>query len=173
MLVVLLELQLSTLMKVCPIASTRRWIKTVVLGLNLCPWAREAKIVVASDPVATSVREMPLVESSTLLVLEHMDFQEYLGVAADVDEAIDSHGYRGILQLATFHPEYDYGYDEVENFTNRSPFPLLHLLKEEDVSRAAQTDTEVVWRRNIATCHRIGIAELRRKLQDCYVCDTP
>ena len=107
------------------------------------------------------------------------DFAAYLAIADAVDGAIDDLGYRGVVQLATFHPAYEFGdaEDGAGHWTNRSPFPVLHLLREDDVARAlagrdepdADAAAEAVWRRNVAVVSEVGEAAMRARVAACAV----
>ena len=163
------------------VARTRRWIERAVIGLDLCPFARlphdagsigyvvsgartddelvrdlerEALRLVASDP-----NEL----ETTLLIHPHaladfLEYNDFLDVAEALLEALDL---ADEIQIASFHPHYrfaDTAADAIENFTNRSPFPMLHLLRCSSVERAiaAFGDTERIYTANIATLRRIG-----------------
>ena len=88
-----------------------------------------------------------------------------------MDDAIDAAGHRGAIQLATFHPEYQFGDaapDAASHWTNRSPFPVLHLLREADVERALESkDGHDVWRRNVAAVEALGAENMERRVRDC------
>lgn len=158
------------------ILATKTWIETVVIGLNLCPFARRPfdggtiRYAVSAaidtgtlkDDFIRELRllvETPITEiETTLLIHAHLlqdfaDYNDFLGVA---DDAIEQLGLRGIVQLASFHPQYQFAGtspNAMENYTNRSPYPMLHLLREESISRVAN-DREFldsIPKRNIAT----------------------
>ena len=101
------------------------------------------------------------------------DFETFLDLAAAVDDAIDARGYRGAIQLATFHPDYRFGDAPAESsshWTNRSPFPVLHLLREDDVERALEArDGDDVWRRNVDVVEEIGGDGMRARRDACFV----
>jgi uncharacterized protein len=163
------------------IASTRRWLEKSVIGLNLCPFAEnpyradrvrffvsgkesaaglledlrsELLGLNAADP---SLRETSLVIHPAVLndFLEYNDFLEVCdALLVDLDLS-------GVLQVASFHPRYqfaDTGPEDIENYTNRSPYPMLHLLREASVERAiaAAGDTEEIYRKNIRTLRALG-----------------
>lgn len=173
------------------IASTRRWIERAVIGLNLCPFARapfvqqRIRFVVsaARDPHALLDdlrRELlalhaadPMACETTLLIHPHvlgdfLDFNDFLDVA---DEALRGLDLEGDLQVASFHPDYrfaDTADDAVENCTNRSPYPTLHLLRESSVDAAVESgiDTDAIYERNIATLQKLGSAGWRALWKD-------
>jgi hypothetical protein len=163
------------------IAATHHWLEEAVIGLNLCPFARtvyvkrqirwvESTARDALDLREDLVRELqflvaadPETVNTTLLIHPHAlnDFLEYNDFLDVVDAAIEEHGLVGILQVASFHPAYHFegtAPDGVENFTNRSPHPMLHLLREDSISRAIATfpDAATIYERNVATLRRLG-----------------
>lgn len=168
----------------CPVQSTRKWIRDVVVGLNLCPWAGaplqhgDLRIVesAAEDALACAQREFDAVaatENATVAIAinDACAFEDYLDIVDAVDDAIDKAGHRGAIQLATFHPDYQFGdapEDAASHWTNRSPFPVLHLLREADVERALESkDGHDVWRRNVAAVEAIGAENMERRVRDC------
>jgi len=168
----------------CPVQSTRKWIRDVVVGLNLCPWAGaplqhgDLRIVecAAADALACAQREFDAVaatENATVAIAisDACAFEDYLDLVDAVDDAIDKAGHRGAIQLATFHPDYQFGdapEDAASHWTNRSPFPVLHLLREADVERALESrDGDDVWKRNVAAVEAIGAENMERRVRDC------
>ncbi len=165
------------------VAATRRWLERAVIGLNLCPFARapylknRVRIVVspARDEEALlldlceelqrlAVTDEDDVET-TLLVHPHvlddfLAFNDFLDVA---DTALQEMKLEGELQIASFHPDYEFAdapLGDVANFTNRSPFPTLHLLRESSIERAVEAvdDTDAIYERNIARLREMGVA---------------
>ena len=171
------------------IAQTQAWIRHAVIGLNLCPFARAVQVknqircVVSEathidDLMAQLCAEMHfLVEAdpekiqTTLLVhpqvlTDFLDFNDFLELA---DAALEELNYDGVLQVASFHPRFQFDgteADDVTNGTNRAPYPTLHLLREDSVERAvaAFPNAEALFETNIATLERLG-AEGWVKLQ--------
>ncbi|MBY0269048.1 MAG: DUF1415 domain-containing protein [Burkholderiales bacterium] len=163
------------------IAATRNWLEKAVIGLNLCPFARA---VYAADRIryvvsnATSieallevlVKELELLAETdenktetTLLIHPQVlgDFLEYNDFLEMADQLVEELDLDGVLQVASFHPQYQFAEtepDDVENCTNRSPYPTLHLLRESSVERAvaAHPDTEQIYRDNIRTLRQLG-----------------
>ena len=173
------------------IAATRRWLELAVIGLNLCPFARAAaertryRVSAARSPQAlqtdlidelrTLAGAPPAQIETTLLIhpwalLDFFAFNDFL---AQADEVVEELGLTGVVQIASFHPRYQFagsGPDDVENCTNRSPFPMLHLLRKASIERAlaAFTDPSSIYQHNIETMRRFGAAswdDLRRQFE--------
>ena len=169
-----------------PIAATRLWLERAVIGLNLCPFAKavHAKAQVrwvlgeADTPEALLetlgaelllLRDAPPEEVDTTLIVHPRvlgDFLDYNDFLEEADALVAELGLEGVLQVASFHPHYQFAGshpDDVENFTNRSPYPTLHLLREDSVSRAvaAFPDPDAIVDRNIDTLRRLGPAGWR------------
>ncbi len=175
------------------IDDTRRWVSSLVIGLNLCPFARRVfeagKIrYVVSEAVeegalaedltgelrwlascpATSVETTLLIHPRALP--DFLDYNEFLGVG---ERLVGDLGLQGIIQIASFHPGYQFaGTDPgaVENYTNRSPYPMLHLLREASITAVAADADELlaIPRRNAETLRRLGrekILEILRRVQ--------
>lgn len=164
------------------IADTTRWLERAVIGLNLCPFAKavhvkgQIRYVVsaATTPEALAEdlqRELEfLAEASaelvdtTLLIhpqvlADFLDFNDFLDVA---DGIVDELELDGILQVASFHPQFQFEGtepDDITNFTNRAPFPTLHLLREDSVERAvaAFPDELAIAETNIGTLEKLGL----------------
>ncbi|MDP1645121.1 MAG: DUF1415 domain-containing protein [Thiobacillus sp.] len=164
------------------IAATRQWLEKAVIGLNLCPFAkavyvknqvryvvshaphldglledldRELDFLAAADPEAV---DTTLLIHPTLLP-DFLDFNDFLQLA---EAAVEEHGLQGVIQLASFHPQFqfaDTAPDDIGNYTNRAPFPTLHLLREASIERAvaAFPEAETIYERNIGTLQRLGI----------------
>ena len=173
-----------------PVAVTRRWLERAVIGLNLCPFA---KAVVAKEQVrfvlsdATTpeallaelgeellrLRDTPAEQIDTTLLIHPQvlgDFLDYNDFLDDADALVEALALDGVLQVASFHPHYQFagnGPDDVENFTNRSPYPTLHLLREDSVSRAvdAYPDPDAIIERNVATLRALGVDGWRKLLE--------
>ena len=158
-----------------------------VIGLNLCPFAES---VYRGDRVRFRVSEQrsaaalleelraelvylnaadPLSCETTLLIHPWVlvDFIEYNDFLDVCETTIRELGLEGELQVASFHPQYQFAGtqpEDIENYTNRSPYPMLHLLRESSVERAiaAVPDTDEIYRRNIRTLRDLGHAGWRR-----------
>lgn len=174
-----------------PIADTRRWLERAVIGLNLCPFA---KAVHAKDQVryvlseATTpealleqlgeelllLRDTPAEQVDTTLIVHPgvlQDFLDYNDFLALADDLVAQLGLEGELQVASFHPQYQFAGsepDDIANFTNRAPHPTLHLLREASVERAvaAYPDPDVIVDRNIDTLRNLGRAGWDRLFLD-------
>ena len=169
------------------LAATTRWIERAVVGLNLCPFARaphaqgklRLRVSHARDTDALlddlcgelqSLNALTPDECETGLLIhpfvlnDFLDYNDFLDVA---DAAVQTLGLEGEWQVAGFHPQYrfaDTEPDAIENYSNRSPYPMLHLLREESVERAvaAFPDAGNLPNRNIETLRRIGHDGWRR-----------
>jgi len=164
------------------IADTVRWLEKAVIGLNLCPFAKSVHVkgqihyVVSQATDAEGValdlhRELEaLAESSpekrdtTLLILPHalqdfLDFNDFIGL---VDDLVDELDLCGILQVASFHPLFQFegtDVDDVTNCTNRAPYPTLHLLREDSIDSAVEAfpEAEMIYERNMQVLEEMGI----------------
>ncbi|RJG04042.1 DUF1415 domain-containing protein [Noviherbaspirillum sedimenti] len=165
------------------VAATRNWVDKAVIGLNLCPFAKAVQVkqlirYVASPATSPEqlaeelARELLLLQAAapeeidtTLLIhpgvlTDFYDYNDFLRLADDI--LIDL-GLEGELQIASFHPDYqfaDAAPDAIENHTNRSPYPTLHLLRESslDAAVAAFPDAADIFEKNIETLRRLGPA---------------
>jgi hypothetical protein len=164
--------------------ATREWIEKAVIGLNLCPFARavyvkdQVRVVVSTarhlDAFLDDLdRELDLLVNTpaeqidtTLLVHPTLfpDFEVFNDFLNVVDDVVAEHELDGVIQVVPFHPQFQFEGttpDDVTNCTNRSPFPTLHLLREESVERAVATeggDAEAIVDRNLATLRQLGLA---------------
>ena len=168
------------------IIATRVWLEKAVIGLNLCPFAkavylknqvrfvvssalhldglledldRELDFLAAADPEEV---DTTLLIHPTLLP-DFLDFNDFLQIA---EAAVDEHELEGIIQIASFHPQFqfaDTAPDDMQNYTNRAPYPTLHLLRETSIDRAvaAFPEAETIYQRNIATLEKLGSAGWR------------
>ncbi|WP_305805843.1 DUF1415 domain-containing protein [Stenotrophomonas sp. YIM B06876] len=172
-----------------PIALTRRWVEKAVIGLNLCPFAKAVYVkdqvrFVLSDATTPEalleelaeelvlLRDTPAAQIDTTLIVHPdvlTDFLDYNDFLENADAAVEALDLQGILQVASFHPDYQFAgaaADDVSNYTNRSPYPTLHLLREDSVERAvaAFPDPDVIVERNIETLDRLGVDGWNRLL---------
>ena len=160
----------------------RRWLERAVIGLNLCPFAKGVHVkgqihwAISAAHDAASLRDDlraelqalaaadPQVRDTTLLVApdvltDFLDFNDFLGAADDVLEDL---GLAGTLQIASFHPDFQFAgtrADDISNATNQAPYPTLHLIREESIDRAvaAFPEAESIYEANIATLQRLGV----------------
>jgi uncharacterized protein len=163
------------------ITETRAWVERAVIGLNLCPFAKavqvkgqvryvvcasaepEALLSALIDELHALANCEPSETDTTLLIhpaalTDFLDFNDFLAV---VDDTLDDLGYAGTLQVASFHPQFqfaDTGINDVSNATNRSPYPTLHILREASIDRAvaAFPDPEAIFEANIQTLEKLG-----------------
>jgi hypothetical protein len=163
------------------LSQTRHWLEAAVIGLNLCPFAKavyvknQVRLVVsharhADDLLEELDRELDLLVATpaeqidtTLLIHptlfeDFLDFNDFLEIAEDV---VDEHDLSGVVQLASFHPGFQFDGtepDDMGNFSNRAPFSILHLLREESVERAVASfpQAETIFEQNIATLEKLG-----------------
>jgi hypothetical protein len=169
------------------VKATRDWLEKAVIGLNLCPFAKSVHLhdrirycVSAATSQAQLLEDLmaelraldsadPAQCETTLLIHPRVlaEFLDYNAFLAQADDAVRELGLEGVLQVASFHPRYqfaDAGADDIENYTNRSPYPMLHLLREASVERVVTTypDTTDIYRKNIATLRALGHEGWRR-----------
>lgn len=163
------------------VAATRHWLTRAVIGLNLCPFAKSVHVkeqirYVVSDATETGALleeledELRLLADTdatrvdtTLLIVPRMlrDFDDYNDFLYFADRLVQSLRLDGVLQIASFHPDYrfaDADGNDIENYTNRSPYPILHLLREDSIARAVQAvpDAADIYERNQQTLRRLG-----------------
>lgn len=162
------------------IEATQYWLDKAVIGLNLCPFAKSVYVRKQIRYAVSSARdaealyhdllielqqlnETPPKELDTTLLIhpwvlnDFLDYNDFLEVA---ETAIGELGLAGEVQIASFHPEYQFAdvpADDISNFTNRSPFPILHLLREASIDRAvtAFPDASAIFEENIETMHQL------------------
>lgn len=164
------------------ITSTQDWLEKAVIGLNLCPFAKAVHVKqqiryfvsLATTPeelLQDLIRELEVLAEAnaekietTLLIhpyalTDFLDYNEFLDIA---DAALEDLDLDGILQVASFHPDYQFAdtqADDIENFTNRSPFATLHLLREESIDKAVQAFPEAddIYEKNMQTLRELGL----------------
>jgi uncharacterized protein len=173
------------------IKATRVWLENIVIGLNLCPFAKavhvknQIRFVVSrarnTDALLEELeRELnvlaqadPAQIDTTLLIhpdvlTDFLDYNDFLDVCDSVVEELELDG---VIQVASFHPRYQFAdtdSNDVGNFTNRSPYPTLHLLREESVTRAVETfpDVDNIYEKNIATLRKLGSESIEKLLSE-------
>ncbi|OVZ60702.1 hypothetical protein CDO44_08230 [Pigmentiphaga sp. NML080357] len=163
------------------IDATRAWLEKAVIGLNLCPFAKavhvkgQIRYVVsqAHDPDALledlaealrSLAQSDPEQVDTLLLIHPWtlaDFHAYNDFLDEADAAVEALGLAGEIQVASFHPDYQFADtepDDIENYSNRSPYPTLHLLREASVDRAVEAfpEAERIYEQNIETLRALG-----------------
>lgn len=173
------------------IQQTRTWLKTVVINHAICPFAKreyERNSIRYCVAEATSVEECLsiLLEEcrylctnpdceTTLLILAHgfNDFDTFLTLIDFAEALLYQQGYEGVYQLASLHPDYRFANvprDDPANYTNRSPYPTLHLLREASIESVLKNhpDPASIPDRNIAYTRQLGIAAVQKLLADCF-----
>lgn len=163
------------------LADTRRWLDRAVINLNLCPFAKAVQVRGQIHYTGTDTRDLGALQElllaeadaltaldaserdTTLLVITGClgDFLDFNDFAGDVEDELAARGFEGVLQLATFHPDFQFGdaeADDITNATNRAPWPTLHLLREASMDRAVEAfpDAEEIFGRNIETLEKLG-----------------
>ncbi|WP_250452375.1 DUF1415 domain-containing protein [Caballeronia sp. ATUFL_M2_KS44] len=163
------------------IAATQHWLTRAVIGLNLCPFAKsvhvkgqiryavsdarnvEDVVVELADELRLLHESDPEVIDTTLFITPHAfpDFTDYNDALFFADRLLNDLGLAGDLQIASFHPQYRFDGtepDDIDNYTNRAPFPIFHLIREASIDRAvaAFPDAADIYERNIATLRRLG-----------------
>lgn len=173
------------------IQATRSWVENVVIDLNLCPFARRELVnnrvrfavteAQTEDALLSELQQelMALVDDdsieTTLLIHPGVlqDFNDYNDFLAMADGLVDLLELEGVIQIASFHPHYQFAgtaEDAAENYTNRSPWPMLHLLREASLERAidAYPDTDAIPQRNIERVEALGQAAMKSLLAACH-----
>nr|WP_150561353.1 DUF1415 domain-containing protein [Pandoraea bronchicola] len=165
------------------IAATRHWLTRAVIGLNLCPFAKAVHVKDQIRYVVSAARDRegalldlerelqwlaeadPQTIDTTLLILPHalLDFHEYNDTLFFAERMLRQLHLEGELQIASFHPDYQFegtDPDDAENYTNRSPYPILHLLRESSIDRAVEAfpEAETIFARNEALMRKMGAA---------------
>ena len=171
---------------------TRCWVERVVVGLNLCPFAAapmqggRIRYVHCDAESVEAIYRALLTEMETLIGLPESEaetslfvvpsgleaFATYLDLLEVAEAALPAAGLEGILQLASFHPDYCFegaGEEDPANYTNRSPHPMFHLIREAPLARALERypNPEVIPDRNIARLRALGLTAMKEKLAAC------
>lgn len=173
------------------ITETINWIKSVVVGCNFCPFAAQAllrksvRYVVLPDATVEGTLETFLKEihfldqteeiETTFIIFpnSYTDFEEYLGLVELAEDFASDQGYDGVYQVASFHPDYlfaDSDEDDPANYTNRSIYPMLHLLREDSITDALENypDPEGIPERNIAFAKSKGLEHMKFLREACF-----
>jgi uncharacterized protein len=146
------------------IADTQRWLERAVIGLNLCPFAKAVHVkglIRYAVSEATTPAELLIDLKTELNSLANMDLASVF-IAYDTTLLIAPYCLQGIIQLANFHPHYQFAGtepDDITNFTNRAPYPTLHLLRESSIDQAVEAfpEAEAIFEVNMATMERLGV----------------
>ncbi|MDI9335198.1 MAG: DUF1415 domain-containing protein [Cytophagales bacterium] len=164
---------------------TREWVERAVIGLNLCPFAKAPQTKGLIRYVLTKTRQSetllkllseqllylqataPQICETVLLVHPHTltNFLDYNDFLADADQLLERLGLDGVFQIASFHPRYEFADaspNDISNYTNRSPYPMLHILREASIDKALQAyadpdaAADAIVQRNQETLTRLG-----------------
>lgn len=177
--------------------AVRCWVRQVVVGLNLCPFAAaplkngriryhlcrevgEEAIYRALLSEMETLIGLPLSEAETSLFVVPRGlqrFEAYLDLLDVVEAAIPEAGLEGVLQLASFHPDYRFAGsdgDDPANYTNRSPYPMFHLIREDSLAQALKhyDNPEAIPERNLLLLRSMGLQAMRERLEACGSCRT-
>lgn len=172
------------------ILAVRKWVDKLVVGVNLCPFAKrelvkdrvrfvntaattENQLLLALQAELELLNADPAVETTLLIhpqvLQDFYDFNDFLGLA---DSLLVDMGLEGVYQIASFHPNYQFGGTrpgDAENYTNRSPYPVLHLLREDSLERviADYPNVDDIPERNIELMNNLGSDKLQTMLKSC------
>lgn len=165
--------------KIIEIEQTKQWLEQVIIGLNFCPFAKKEFVnqtihyhLSGKEQIKVAMIELlaqcqflhdnPHVETSLLIYQQGFrDFNRFLDLVDYANDLLVEYGFEGTFQIANFHPEYcfaDTDYDDAGNFTNRSPYPTLHLIREESMEKVLKVykNPEAIPDNNIALAHEKG-----------------
>ncbi len=172
------------------IEQTKCWLDNIIIAHNICPFAkkerdRDSIYFTINDSIEIAqvlenlvfeyerLDQQPEIET-TLFILANccQDFDDYLDFVELANQLLNALNYEGTYQLATFHPNYCFAesaIDAPENYTNRSPFPMLHIIREESLEKALNTypNPELIPQRNIEYCQKLGIKKMQEMLAKC------
>ena len=172
------------------ISQTQCWLDNFIIALNICPFAKKERergsihFAVDKNREVGEALENLIIEcerldqhtelETTLFILGEIcqDFDDYLDFLDIANQLLISQGYEGIYQLASFHPDYlfsDSSQSDPENYTNRSPYPMLHIIREESLEKALQSypEPEQIPEHNIELCRKMGIKKTQAILAAC------
>lgn len=172
------------------IQHTQNWIRSFIIKLNICPFAKREiskktvrfqvshakKMELALEEFMAEIHcldQQPGIET-TLLIFPSLfrDFFHYLDFVDLAEALMNEQDYEGVYQLATFHPDYcfaDVELEDVSNYTNRSPYPMIHILREESVEKAIAFygDTEKIPAMNIESMRQLGLEGIQQIITHC------
>ena len=165
-----------------PIEETQDWLIKAVIGLNLCPFAKSVHVKEQIRYVVSEARSIealledlskeleylaevsPNKTDTTLLIHPYVlkDFLEYNDFLELADQLLEDMDLAGELQIASFHPDYQFAdteFDDITNFTNRSPYPTLHLIREDSIDKAVEAfpEAETIYETNMSTMKQLGL----------------
>lgn len=172
----------------CPLAASRTWVESFVVEHDICPFARREMernsvrfvALPASDPVEAMqglidecqrLDNQPDIQTTLIVLTEGVDdFDDYLDLLGLAEALMEEQGYEGTYQLASFHPDYCFDgveEDDAANYTNRSPWPMFHVLRESGIESALQhyPDPENIPQRNEQLMRKMGRQQLAERLE--------
>jgi len=172
------------------ILQTQCWLDNIIIEHNLCPFAKRERdrgsirfCVDDNIEIAQALEHLVLecerleqevsIETSLFIFAELVqDFDDFLDLLDIANQLLIAQGYEGIFQLASFHPEYQFAdsfHDDPANYTNRSPYPMLHIIREASLEKALQNypDPELIPQRNVDYCRTMGIEKMQQMLENC------
>lgn len=175
------------------IKTVQNWVEEFIIGYNICPFAKKVFVTLRIKYILnTSTNDEQILQAflkelqwlsttdskeidTTLFILTNafLDFEHYLNFIHIIEVMIEQLDYEGVFQVATFHPNYQFEGTQptdAENFTNRAPFPIIHILREESVEKAIENypNPEAIPERNIDLMNKMGAEKLNaifRKFQ--------
>jgi hypothetical protein len=172
------------------IEQTQKWIKSVVIDMNFCPFAAKAVLKKSIHYSVSNTQDLKItleilirelqyldrteeLETTFLIFPKHFsDFGEYLDMVAVAEELMEQEGYEGTYQFASFHPDYCFegeNKDDAANYTNRSVYPMLHLLREDSITKALALykDPEAIPQKNIELAREKGLLYMQMLRASC------
>ena len=172
------------------IAQTQKWLSSVIIGYSLCPFAKvefendtihyvvikTADLARQLEAIAAECERLDVhsnIETSLLIFPSVLaDFEDYLDLLDMANQGLKTQGYEGAYQLASFHPDYRFegaALDDPSNYTNRSPYPMVHILREASVEAALENypDPENIPQRNIKRTRELGLSVMKSLLAGC------
>jgi len=169
------------------ITTTQSWLASFIIAYNICPFARQVfendsiryQVIASAKPEnclealigeCRHLDEEPATETTLLILAKAcVDFDDFLDLVAIAEQLLIDQGYEGVYQLASFHPGYCFAESEQNdpaNYTNRSPYPMLHIIRESSIEQALQTyqNPELIPQRNIELTRKLGLEKLQALL---------
>ena len=173
------------------IQQTKNWLSNVIIQHGICPFAKREyennrihyEIIESAD-LQTQLEQLILqcealdndaeIETSLIIFPSALaDFEDYLDALDIASELMEKQGYEGVYQLASFHPDYCFDgadKDDASNYTNRSPYPMFHILREASIEKALKNypDPENIPQRNIELTRKLGLEQMKNLLAESY-----
>lgn len=172
------------------ISQTQKWLETVIIEHSICPFAKREFVnntihyeIIESDDTEQQLEQLIIsceklddeeaIETSLLIFAKSLsDFDDYLDFIEIANALMHKQNYEGIYQLASFHPQYcfaDSDQNDASNYTNRSPYPMLHIIREASLEKALESfpNPENIPERNIELTRSLGLQTMQKLLSDC------